>query len=76
MSERDPKTDARPGDVLRGSPFGKREFTVTDRRDNGCGVTQKPPFRPRVGFVPAAAWLEWSKTATIVRRAEQAEGKQ
>lgn len=69
MSERDPRVDPIPGDVLCGEY--SREFAVIRREDNGCIVNQKPPWGPRRVFVPASMWRKWAANATVVRQAQE-----
>lgn len=69
MPERDPRTDPRPGDVLKRFLSGSSGSWIERRvRDLAYGgVHYCEDFDT---WCSLADWCEWSANATIVRRAE------
>lgn len=71
-SERDPRTDPRPGDVLRGKKWlgghgATRRFVTRIEAHYvfyECGAALWQCFATRT------EWRKWSATAEVVRRAE------
>jgi hypothetical protein len=69
-SERDPRTDPRPGDVLEtGTKWGWNICRVVCwARDNQVGFSAPPSEKTRTIFLKS--WRHWAKGATVITRGE------
>jgi len=66
MTQRDPRTDPRPGDVLTN---GKDTFYVTGVRNGMVTYTDAPPVEPMQ--ISTTDWRTFSKTDMVVRTGEE-----
>ena len=69
MTERDPRTDPRPGDVLRGkSTYHVKTRTVT-RRDTVaiCWRLGRQPYEFRTA---THAFCDWAATAEVIHKGD------
>jgi hypothetical protein len=71
-TERDPRVDPRPGDVLRGLHSG--EWYVTERRKKHMGQSGSIVFHHgyerMTGSIGLKKWQRFMKDATIIRKGD------
>lgn len=80
-SERDPRVDPMPGDVLRGLNFGRNETRrVSCVINSECSMTDYATVMFYRGPTASSAvsrdnWRKWAKNAEVVRVAGETEVK-